>query len=92
MAVCITGKNIYIQFIDDAAGKTLISASTVQKDVEGRDGLKANMASAQTMGKLAAERAKAAGIDKVVFDRAGARYHGKLKALADAAREGGLQF
>jgi large subunit ribosomal protein L18 len=92
MAVCMSGKNIYVQFIDDTAGVTLVSASTVHKDVENRDNLKANVAGAQTIGKIAAERAKAAGIDKVVFDRAGARYHGKLKALADAAREGGLQF
>ena len=91
MAVCMTGKNIYVQFIDDLAGVTLVAASTMQKDL-AKDNLKANLAGAQTIGKLAAERAKAAGIEKVVFDRAGARYHGKLKALADAAREGGLQF
>lgn len=90
MAVCMTGKNIYVQFIDDLAGKTLASASTVHKDAP--EGLKANVTSAVTLGKIAAERAKAAGIEKVVFDRAGARYHGKLKALADSAREAGLQF
>lgn len=92
MAVCMTGKNIYVQFIDDTAGVTLASASTVQKDLPNRDGLKANVAGAQTVGKVAAEKARALGIEKVVFDRAGARFHGKLKALADAAREGGLQF
>jgi large subunit ribosomal protein L18 len=92
MAVCFTGKNIHVQFIDDAAGKTLASASTLAKNTPDRDALKANVTSAQTIGKLAAEAARSKGIEKVVFDRAGARYHGKVKALADAAREGGLQF
>jgi large subunit ribosomal protein L18 len=92
MAVCFTGKNIHVQFIDDAAGKTLVSTSTLSKNTPDRDALKANVTSAQTIGKLAAEAARSKGIEKVVFDRAGARYHGKVKALADAAREGGLQF
>jgi len=92
MSVRFTGKNIHVQFIDDEKGVTLASISSVQKDTPERETLKANVASAQKIGRIAAERAKAAGIEKVVFDRSGARYHGKVKALADAAREGGLQF
>ena len=92
MVTTFSNTHIYVQFIDDAAGKTLVSASTMHKDVPGRDALSANVKSAQAIGKWAAERAKAAGIKAVVFDRAGTRYHGKIKALADAAREAGLQF
>jgi large subunit ribosomal protein L18 len=92
MTVCFTNQNIYVQFIDDAAGVTLASTSTQAKSVTDRDKLKANMPSAKRLGALAAEAAKAKGIQQVVFDRAGARYHGKIKALADAAREGGLKF
>lgn len=92
MAVCFTGKHIYVQFIDDTAGKTLAAASTRAKSTPNRESMKANVASAQTLGKIAAEAARSKGIEKVVFDRAGARYHGKVKALADAAREAGLQF
>ena len=92
MSVRFTGQHIYVQFIDDQAGKTLASASTRSKSTPDRDALKANVSSAQTIGKLAAEAARSKGIEKVVFDRAGARYHGKVKALADAAREAGLQF
>jgi len=92
MAVCFTGENIYVQFIDDLAGKTLAAASTRRKKGASGPGLKANVQGAQAIGKIAAEAARGKGIDKVVFDRAGARYHGKVKALADAAREAGLQF
>jgi large subunit ribosomal protein L18 len=92
MAVCFTGKNIHVQFIDDLARKTLVATSTTSKSTPDRDSLKANVSSAQTIGKLAAEAARSKGISKVVFDRSGARYHGKVKALADAAREAGLQF
>jgi len=92
MAVCFTGKNIYVQFIDDSAGRTLAAASTRSKKVPDAKSLKANVSSAQTLGKVAAELARGKGIEKVVFDRAGARYHGKVKALADAAREAGLKF
>jgi len=92
MAVFFSAKHIYVQFIDDLSGKTLAAASTRSKNVPDRDALKANVPSAQTIGKVAAETARSKGIDKVVFDRAGARYHGKVKALADAAREAGLQF
>jgi large subunit ribosomal protein L18 len=83
--------HIYVQVIDDLHGKTLVSASTAEgKKGERRTG--GNVASAKSVGKLVAERAKAKGIDKVVFDRGGYLYHGRIKALADAAREGGLQF
>ncbi len=92
MSVCFTDQNIHVQFVDDAAGVTLASASTLSKAVPDRDKLAANVTSAKRIGALAAEAAKSKGIQKVVFDRAGARYHGKVKALADAAREAGLQF
>ena len=92
MSVCFSNENIYVQFIDDSAGKTLASASTVGKSVPDRDKLAANMASAKTVGARAAEVAKVKGITSVVFDRGGSRYHGKVKALADAAREAGLKF
>jgi large subunit ribosomal protein L18 len=92
MAVCFTGKHIYVQFIDDLARKTLAAASSRAKSVVEKGNVKANLNGAQTIGKVAAEAARAKGIEKVVFDRAGARYHGKVKALAEAAREAGLQF
>jgi large subunit ribosomal protein L18 len=83
--------HIYVQVIDDLNGKTIVSASTAEgKKGERRSG--GNLASAKATGKLVAERAKAKGIDKVVFDRGGYLYHGRIKALADAARESGLQF
>src|SRR4051812_25389727 len=91
MAVRFSNENIYVQFIDDLKGVTLASACTTSKTLSG-DKLKANVTSATRIGKLAAETAKGKGIERVVFDRSGARYHGKVKALADAAREGGLQF
>lgn len=92
MAVKFTGEHIYVQFIDDDKGVTLASMSTRSKTLENRDQLAANKASARIIGKYAAEAAKARGITNVVFDRAGARYHGKVKELADAAREAGLKF
>jgi large subunit ribosomal protein L18 len=92
MSVRFTGKNIYVQFIDDANGVTIASASTVSKAIADRDKLAANVNSAKRIGAVAAEAAKAKGINRVVFDRSGAQYHGKVKALADAAREAGLQF
>ena len=84
--------HIYAQVIDDRSGRTLISASSVDK--ETKKGLKGggNIASAKAVGKIVADRAKAAGVTKVVFDRGGYKYHGRVKALADAAREAGLQF
>ena len=92
MSVCFTNENIHVQFIDDAAGVTLASASTVSKAVPDRDKLAANAVSARQVGALAAEAARSKGIQQVVFDRGTTRYHGKVKALADAAREAGLKF
>ncbi len=84
--------HIYAQIIDDGAGRTLVSAST--RDQEIRKSLKTggNVAAAKVVGKVLAERAVAAGISSVVFDRGGYAYHGRVKTLADAAREGGLKF
>ena len=81
--------NIYAQVIDDVNGVTLASASSLDKAIEGYGG---NIAAATAVGKLVAERAKAKGIATVVFDRGGYVYHGRVKALAEGAREGGLQF
>ena len=92
MSVRFTNENIYVQFVDDAAGVTLCSASTLHKNAPDRDSLAANVAGAKKIGAIAAETAKGKGITQVVFDRSGARFHGKVKALADAAREGGLKF
>jgi large subunit ribosomal protein L18 len=83
--------HIYVQVIDDLHGKTLVSASTAEgKKEDRRTG--GNVASAKAVGKIIAERAKAKGVTKVVFDRGGYIYHGRVKALADSAREAGLQF
>lgn len=92
MSVCFSQKNIYVQFIDDTAGVTLASASTVSKTISDREKLSANVNSAKTVGAKAAEAAQSKGIKEVVFDRGTARFHGKVKALADAAREAGLKF
>jgi large subunit ribosomal protein L18 len=92
MAVKFTNEHIYVQFIDDGKGVTLASTSSRSKAVENRDKLAANKASAKIVGKAAAEAAMTKGIQTVIFDRAGARYHGKVKELADAAREAGLKF
>ncbi len=83
--------HIYVQVIDDLNGKTLVSASTAEGKKEDRRTC-GNVASAKAVGKTIAERAKAKGVTKVVFDRGGYIYHGRVKALADAAREAGLQF
>ena len=90
LVVSRSTRHIYVQVVDDAAARTLVSASTLDDGVRGGAGDKKSLAAA--VGKLVAERAKAAGIDKVVFDRGGHRYHGRVAALADAAREGGLEF
>src|SRR5215468_11784661 len=83
--------HIYVQVVDDLNGKTLVSASTAEgKKEDRRTG--GNVAAAKTVGKTIAERAKEKGVTKVVFDRGGYIYHGRVKALADAAREAGLQF
>lgn len=92
MSVRFSNEHIYVQFIDDAARVTLASTSTLHKSVPDRDKLAANATAAKKIGALAAEAAKSKGISAVVFDRSGARYHGKVKALADAAREAGLKF
>jgi len=84
--------HIYAQVIDDRAGKTLASASSADKDTKKSLKGGGNVAAAKVVGKVVADRAKAAGISKVVFDRGGYKYHGRVKALADAAREAGLQF
>ena len=85
-----SGRHIYAQVIDDAQSRTLASASTLEKDV--RDTTGATIASAQDVGRRIAERATAAGVTRVVFDRGGFLFHGRVKALADGAREGGLEF
>lgn len=92
MSVCFTNKNIHVQFIDDVAGVTLAAASTTSKATPDRESLGANAAGAKAIGTLAAQAAIGKGITRVVFDRGSARYHGKVKALAEAAREAGLQF
>ena len=90
LSVHRSGRHIYAQVIDDEVGRTVASASTLDKDLKGKTGATADAAA--TVGKVVAERAKAAGITKVVFDRGGFLFHGRVKALADAAREGGLEF
>ncbi len=85
-------KHIYAQIIDDTHGQTLVSASSLDKEVRKTLKSGGNNAAAKVVGRLLAERAKAAGISRVVFDRGGYAYHGRVKSLADAAREGGLQF
>jgi large subunit ribosomal protein L18 len=90
LVVTRSTKHITVQVVDDLVGKTLAYASTTEKDLRALDGDKT--AKAKKVGELVAERAKAAGIDGVVFDRAGNKYHGRIAALADGAREGGLTF
>jgi large subunit ribosomal protein L18 len=85
-----SGKHIYAQVIDDSAGKTLVAASTLEKAARATTG--ATVDAANAIGKTIAERAKKAGVTKVVFDRGGFLFHGRVKALADGAREGGLEF
>lgn len=90
LSVCFTAKHIYAQVIDDDCGHTLVSASSLEQGFKEQSA-KANIAGAQLVGRLVAEKAKQAGIEKVVFDRGGFKYHGRVKALADAARETGLK-
>ena len=90
LAVFRSNKHITAQVIDDRAGRTIAAASTTEADLRG--GATSNKAAATQVGKLVAERAKAAGITKVVFDRGGYQYHGRVRALADGAREAGLGF
>jgi large subunit ribosomal protein L18 len=91
LSVKFTTKHIYAQAVDDDAGRTLVFLSSLNADLRQQK-LAANLASAKTLGTAFASKATAAGITQVVFDRNGARYHGKVKQFADAAREGGLQF
>ncbi len=84
--------HIYAQVIDDVAGHTLVSASTIDRDLRSEVEDKSKVEAAKMVGTLVAERAQAAGIKTVVFDRGGFRYHGRVKALAEAAREAGLEF
>ena len=85
-------KHIYAQIIDDLSGRTLVSASTIDRDLKGRFKTGGNIEAAKLVGSLVAERAVGNAISKVVFDRGGYFFHGRVKALADAAREGGLKF
>jgi large subunit ribosomal protein L18 len=90
LAVFRSLNHIYAQVIDDTTGKTLAAASSLEKDLRTVSQRKTD--EAKTVGRLVAERAKSAGVERVVFDRAGFRYHGRIKSLADAAREAGLEF
>jgi large subunit ribosomal protein L18 len=92
LSVFRSSKQIYAQIIDDERGHTVAAASTLEKDLKGNLKTGADVNAAKEVGRLVAERAKAAGVTQVVFDRSGYLYHGRVKALADAAREGGLDF
>ena len=90
LVVSRSARHLFVQVVDDSVGSTLASASTMEADLRAFDGDKS--AKAKKVGELVAERAKAAGVETVVFDRAGNKYHGRVAALADGAREGGLAF
>lgn len=92
LSVFRSSRHIYVQIIDDRAGRTLAAASTLEEAVKPNVKTGGNRDAASAVGKLIAERAKAAGVERVVFDRGAYLFHGRVKALADAAREGGLQF
>jgi large subunit ribosomal protein L18 len=92
LCVHFSSCNIYAQVIDDESGRTLVSVSTTESMFKGKIGLGANVSTAESVGREAAVRALQKNISKVVFDRGGFLYHGKVKALADAARDGGLNF
>ncbi len=92
LSVFRSGKHIYAQVIDDRQGVTVAAASSIEKDLKGQLKTGADKAAAAAVGKLVAERAAEKGVKEVVFDRGGYLYHGRVKALADAAREGGLSF
>ena len=92
LAIFRSEAHIYAQVIDDVAGSTVVSASTVDKGAKATTKKGGNVAAAKAIGKLVAERAREKGIKSVVFDRGGYQYHGRVKALADAAREAGLEF
>ena len=90
LVVTRSSRHLFVQVVDDTVGKTLASASTMEADLRAFDGDKS--AKAKRVGELLADRAKGAGVDSVVFDRGGNKYHGRVAALADGAREGGLEF
>lgn len=92
MTVYRASGHMYVQIIDDDAGHTLVSASTVSSEMDSFEGHRGNILAAQEVGRLAAQKALASSVSKVVFDRNGFLYHGRVKALADAAREAGLEF
>lgn len=92
LAVHFSGKHVYAQVIDDQTGRTLAAAATTEDGLVGKAKAGANRASAEKVGKAIAERLLTKKVDQVIFDRGGFQYHGKVKALADAAREGGLKF
>jgi large subunit ribosomal protein L18 len=92
LAIHFSGKHVYVQVVDDQAGRTLAAASTTERSLLGENKSAANRVAAEKVGKAIAERALAKKIDNVVFDRGGFLYHGKVKVLADAARESGLKF
>ena len=92
LSVFRSSKQIYAQIIDDVRGHTVAAASTLETDLKGKLKTGATVDAAKEVGKLVAERAVAAGVKQVIFDRSGYLYHGRVKALADAAREGGLKF
>jgi large subunit ribosomal protein L18 len=92
LSVFRSAKNIYAQVIDDQAGRTVVAASSLDKDLRGTLKNGGDVAAAAEVGKLVAERAKHAGVTQVIFDRGAYIYHGRVKALADAARESGLEF
>ena len=92
LSIFRSSKHIYAQVIDDVRGVTLAAASTVDKSLQGKLSKTTDMAAASEVGKLVAERAKAAGVEKVAFDRGADKFHGRVKAVAEGAREGGLSF
>ena len=92
LSVHFSGKHVYAQVIDDNSGRTLAAASTAERSLLGKDKAAANKSTAEQVGNAIAERSLAKKLDRVVFDRGGFLYHGKVKALADAARAGGLKF
>ncbi len=91
LAVYRSNKQIYVQVVNDLKGETILSASSKEKDIAAQTGIK-KIEQAKLVGKLLAAKCKEKGIEKVVFDRSGYKYHGRVKSLADAAREGGLKF
>ena len=92
LSVHFSGKHVYAQVIDDNSGRTLVAASTAERSLLGKDKAAANKTAAEQIGKAIAERLLAKKLERVVFDRGGFLYHGKVKVLADAARAGGLKF